>query len=215
MGVHGYVDETNLLDDGLVDVILDSAAGCVNVVEREGVSILHPAKFIMIGSGNPEEGAMRPQMLDRFGLSETVSTLHDVDQRTQLVLERMNYEADPEAYVAKTREETVAMRQQLVDAAELVPNVKIPRKVQIKISDLCARLGVDGLRGDLVTNRAAKALTALEGQKEVTINALERVMGLSLGHRLRKCPLDTMAEGNKVSAVWERIKATGTPEEIE
>lgn len=208
-----YVDEINLLDDGLVDVILDSAGGGVHTVEREGVSIIHPAKFILIGSGATDEGEIRPQMLDRFGLSVNVSTLTDVDQRTQLVLNRMSYEANPESYVKEAIEETVSIKNQLLNAAERLKVIKLPRGLQIKISDLCAKLGIDGLRGDLVANRAAKALSAFEYEDEVKESTVERVITLCLGHRLRACPLDTMEGGARVSSVWARIKSTETSSE--
>merc|ERR1712146_396994 len=118
---------------------------------------------MMIGSGNPSEGEMRPQMLDRFGLSVQVNTLQDVDQCTQLVLNRLAYEADPEAYLSEAMDDTTALRQKLLQAQELLESVTIPKTIQIKISDLCARMGIDGLRGDLITNRAAKAFAALAG----------------------------------------------------
>lgn len=201
-----YVDEVNLLDDGLVDVVLDSAAGGINTVEREGVSIVHPAKFIMIGSGNPGEGEMRPQMLDRFGVSVNVRTIRDVDQRTQLILNRMAFDADPEEFVSAASADEKALQKKIVEARERLPKVKLPRDIQIKIADLCSRLGVDGLRGDLVTNRVAKALVALEGRTEVRVEDVDRVVSMCLNHRLRKDPLDPIDNGTKVMAMWTKIK---------
>lgn len=130
-----FVDEVNLLDDSLIDVVLDSAASGWNTVEREGISILHPAKFIMIGSGNQEEGEMRPQLLDRFGCAVTVSTIYDMEQRTDLVMNRIAFERDPEAFVAEAAAETEELRAKLANARKLVRDVKMDRDLTIKISE--------------------------------------------------------------------------------
>merc|ERR1719221_425928 len=142
----------------------------------------------MIGSGNPKEGDMRPQMLDRFGLSVNLSTLRDVDSCIQLVLNRMSYDTDPLTYIANAAQETDLLRKKLVDARLRLEKVKMPTDIKLKISTLCARLEVDGLRGDLVTNRAAKARAAIEGRTTVTMDDVERVISICLGHRLRKDP---------------------------
>lgn len=162
-----YVDEVNLLDDGLVDVVLDSAAGGVNTVEREGVSIQHPAKFIMVGSGNPAEGEIRPQLLDRFGLCVNVGTLVSADERLQLVLDRMSYDEDAEALFALSKPEIDALKKQVTDAKARLPSVTISRNLKVKIATVCSDLNIDGLRGDIVINRCAQALVAFEGRKEV------------------------------------------------
>merc|ERR1719408_1235037 len=133
-----YLDEVNLMDDSLVDVVLDSAAGGVNTVEREGISIVHPAKFIMIGSGNPGEGDLRPQMLDRFGLSVDVSTIRDLEECTRLVLNRMAYENCPETFLTAAESDTILLREKIIDARKMVEEVCLPREIQVKISDLCA-----------------------------------------------------------------------------
>jgi len=200
-----YLDEVNLLDDNLVDMILDSAASGVNTVEREGISITHPAKFIMIGSGDPREGDMRPQMLDRFGLYVKVNTLLDVEQCSEIVLNRLAYDSDPEAYLAEAASETEILRRKLSDARERLPHVKVSNEIKIKISDLCSRLEIDGLRGDLVVNRAVKSKVAFEGREEVTIHDVERVLDMCLGHRVRKDPFDTMDESTKVMTMWSRV----------
>jgi Mg-chelatase subunit ChlI len=205
-----YLDEVNLLDDSLVDVILDSAACGVNTVEREGISVTHPAKFVMIGSGDPKEGDMRPQMLDRFGLSVKVSTLQDIEQCSKVVLNRLEYDTDPEAYSSEAAIETAILCQKLSDARERAPNVRVSRKIQIKISDLCSRLNIDGLRGDIVVNRAAKSKAALEGREEVTIHDVQGVLGMCLGHRLKKDPFDTMDGYAKVESLWSRVLDTPT-----
>jgi len=200
-----YVDEVNLLDDGLVDVVLDSAASGINTVEREGISIAHPARFIMIGSGNPAEGEMRPQLLDRFGLSVNVTTLQDVPQRTQMVLDRMAYEADPDAFVATAAAQAAALKKKVSEARVRLKSVRVPEALQIVISDICSRLDVDGLRGDLVINRAAKALVAYEGRTEVTAPDVERVITSCLNHRLRKDPLDPIDSGTRVKMMFRRV----------
>ncbi len=200
-----YVDEVNLLDDGLVDVVLDSAAGGQNTVEREGVSIVHPAKFIMIGSGNPAEGELRPQLLDRFGLCVNVSTLLDVDTRTQLTLDRIAYEQDAAKFVESVKEDQDALKEKLTKARELLPKVDVPRDVRLKISQLGSMVDIDGIRGDIVCNRAAAALVALEGRKKVTMDDVIRVASLCLNHRLRKDPLDPIDNGAKVFLALRKI----------
>ncbi|KAK9840884.1 hypothetical protein WJX84_008482 [Apatococcus fuscideae] len=200
-----YVDEVNLLDDGIVDLILDSAAGGVNTVEREGISVVHPAKFIMIGSGNPSEGELRPQLLDRFGLSVQVFTLPDIKQRVTLVLDRLLFEQDPDGFVADSEAEQEALRQRLRKAQEALPNIEIDREVRLRISEACSLLDVDGIRGDIVTNRTAAALAAYEGRNEVTLEDVSRIIGLCLGHRLRKDPLDQIDGGAKVKLAWQRV----------
>ncbi|MEW5299462.1 MAG: hypothetical protein WDW38_004509 [Sanguina aurantia] len=200
-----YVDEVNLLDDGLVDVVLDSAASGVNTVEREGISISHPAKFIMIGSGNPTEGELRPQLLDRFGMSVMVTTLQDTKQRTALVMDRMAYEKDPDALVEAARPEQEKLMAKLSDARARLPKVKMSMDLQLLISELCSRLEVDGLRGDLVINRAARALVAYEGRNDVTQKDIERVVSMCLNHRMRKDPLDPIDNGTKVRITFRRL----------
>mmetsp|Transcript_5544 Transcript_5544/g.12272 ORF Transcript_5544/g.12272 Transcript_5544/m.12272 type:complete len:448 (-) Transcript_5544:851-2194(-) len=201
-----YVDEVNLLDDGLVDVVLDSSASGVNTVEREGISIVHPAKFIMIGSGNPAEGELRPQLLDRFGMSVQVATLQDTALRTQMVLDRLAYDTDPDALYAEAKPVQDALRQKLVDARKrLKAGIRMSEELQVLISDICSRLDVDGLRGDIVVNRAAKALVAYEGRKEVTVADVEKVVSLCLNHRLRKDPLDPIDSGTKVKILFKRL----------
>ncbi|KAI8468270.1 MAG: magnesium chelatase subunit I [Monoraphidium minutum] len=200
-----YVDEVNLLDDGLVDVVLDSAASGVNTVEREGISIAHPAKFIMIGSGNPQEGELRPQLLDRFGMSVNVRTLMDVDKRTQMVLDRIAFEADAEAFIEACMPEQNKLTEKLQAARDRLTKVKISKELQILISDICSRLEVDGLRGDLVVNRAARALVAYEGRDTVTQADVGRVISSCLNHRLRKDPLDPIDSGTKVAILFSRL----------
>lgn len=204
-----YIDEVNLLDDSLVDVVLDSAAGGVNTVEREGISITHPASFIMIGSGSTEEGELRPQLLDRFGLYVEISTIQDPEQRLALVLNRTAYDADPAAFYADAREEQNALKASLLEARERVKGCEISRELRVKIATVCSLLDIDGIRGDMVVVRAAKAYCALDGRDEVTQNDIGKVVGLCLGHRTRKDPLDPLGGVPKVMAVFKRIFADG------
>ena len=200
-----YIDEVNLLDDSLVDVVLDSAAGGWNTVEREGISLSHPAKFIMIGSGNPEEGELRPQLLDRFGMKVTVGTIYDADKRTDLVMNKIKFDEDPKAYEAECAEETAALRAKIQKARDILPSVKISNDIQLKISSVCALVDVDGLRGDIVVTRAAKAYVAYDGRDEVTVDDVEKVVGPCLSHRLRKNVTDTMDSGFKVKLGFNKI----------
>jgi len=199
-----YVDEVNLLEDSLVDLVLDSAAGGVNTVEREGVSVVHPAKFIMIGSGNPGEGELRPQLLDRFGCCVKVATIMDTDQRVELVMNRISYEQDPYAFNEGCKEETEGLRGKIVDARGRLKEVTMGRDLMIKISTACSELNIDGLRGDLVVTRTAKALAAWEGRKEVELRDVDRVISMCLNHRMRKDVLDTIDSGSRVQIVWGR-----------
>jgi magnesium chelatase subunit I len=200
-----YVDEVNLLDDHLVDVLLDSAASGWNTVEREGISIRHPARFVLVGSGNPEEGELRPQLLDRFGLHAEIRTVKDPVLRVEIVEQRSEFDQDPETFLENHRAQQEALQQTLINAQTLLKEVNIDRDLKIKISQACSELDVDGLRGDIVTNRTAKALAALEGRTEVTVNDIQRVMVMALRHRLRKDPLESIDSGYKVGKVFAQV----------
>jgi magnesium chelatase subunit I len=200
-----YVDEVNLLDDHLVDVLLDSAASGWNTVEREGISIRHPARFVLVGSGNPEEGELRPQLLDRFGMFVEIDTVRDPELRVKIVEERAQFEADPEPFLQSYEAKQQELLDQLQQAQHVLPQVQIERELRLNISAVCSELDVDGLRGDIVTNRAAKALTALEGRTQVTLSDVERVISVCLRHRLRKDPLETIDSGYKVEKVFKEI----------
>ena len=200
-----YVDEVNLLDDHLVDVLLDSAASGWNTVEREGISVRHPARFVLVGSGNPEEGELRPQLLDRFGMHAEIRTVREPALRVQIVEQRSDFDQDPPTFLDKYQPEQIALQQKLVNAQERLKQVVIDYDLRVKISQVCSELNVDGLRGDIVTNRAAKALTALEGRTEVTVNDIRRVVTLCLRHRLRKDPLESIDSGYKVEKVFNQV----------
>jgi magnesium chelatase subunit I len=200
-----YVDEVNLLDDHLVDILLDSAASGWNTVEREGISIKHPARFILVGSGNPEEGELRPQLLDRFGMHAEIRTVRDPETRVRVVEERSNFDQNPDECLAANAEQLEILKQQIVDAQELLPKIEIDYELRVKISQVCGGLDVDGLRGDIVTNRAAKAYAAYNKRDKVTLEDIEKVIVLCLRHRLRKDPLESIDSGDKVGTTFEEV----------
>jgi magnesium chelatase subunit I len=200
-----YVDEVNLLDDHLVDVLLDSAASGWNTVEREGISIRHPARFVLVGSGNPEEGELRPQLLDRFGMHAEIHTVKEPALRVQIVEQRSEFDQEPKPFLEKYQQQQNELQQNIINAQALLPSVNLDYDLRVKISEVCSELDVDGLRGDIVTNRAAKAIAAYEGRTEVTINDIHRVITLCLRHRLRKDPLESIDSGYKVEKVFGRI----------
>ena len=200
-----YVDEVNLLDDHLVDVLLDSAASGWNTVEREGVSVRHPARFVLIGSGNPEEGELRPQLLDRFGMSVEVRTVREPELRVQVVDQRTAFDADPDAFSASVDAGQQALQQRVVEAQQRLDQVRIDDDLRLRISAVCGDLDVDGLRGDIVTNRAARALAAFEGRTEVTEDDVARVASCCLRHRLRKDPLEQVDSGDRVVKVFCKV----------
>ena len=198
-----YVDEVNLLDDHLVDILLDSAASGWNTVEREGISIRHPARFVLVGSGNPEEGELRPQLLDRFGMHAEIRTVREPDVRVQVVEQRSNFDSNPEATLAEYNDAQLALKAKIVEAQDRLKDVELSMDLRIKISQVCGTLDVDGLRGDIVTNRAAKAFAAYNGRTEVTVDDIENVITLCLRHRLRKDPLESIDSGDKVQTVFD------------
>ena len=200
-----YVDEVNLLDDHLVDILLDSAASGWNTVEREGISIRHPARFVLVGSGNPEEGELRPQLLDRFGMHAEIRTVKDPILRVKIVEERTSFDLNPDVWLDKYATEQTALTDKIISAQNILSDVKLDYNLRVKISEVCSILDVDGLRGDIVTNRASKAYAALNGRDEVTVEDIEKVITLCLRHRLRKDPLETIDSGDKVQQVFEEI----------
>jgi magnesium chelatase subunit I len=200
-----YVDEVNLLDDHLVDILLDSAASGWNTVEREGISIRHPARFVLVGSGNPEEGELRPQLLDRFGMHAEIRTVKDPVLRVQVVEERTSFDQNPATWLENYEEQQQELRDRIVSAQKLLPTVEIDYDFRVKISEVCSELDVDGLRGDIVTNRAAKAHAAYNGRDKVTVEDISKIITLCLRHRLRKDPLETIDSGDKVSKVFKEI----------
>nr|BDA98670.1 Mg-protoporyphyrin IX chelatase [Rhodomonas sp. NIES-1730] len=200
-----YVDEVNLLDDHLVDILLDSAASGWNTVEREGISIRHPARFVLVGSGNPEEGELRPQLLDRFGMHSEIRTVRDPELRVQIVEQRSSFDKNPQECLKEHKEEQENFKQRIVTAQKLLPDISLDYDLRVKISQVCGELDVDGLRGDIVTNRAARAYAAYNNKNEVTVQDIQAVITMCLRHRLRKDPLETIDSGDKVQKVFDEV----------
>jgi magnesium chelatase subunit I len=185
-----YVDEVNLLEDHLVDLLIDVAASGENVVEREGLSVRHPARFVLVGSGNPEEGELRPQLLDRFGLSVEVRTPTELKTRVEVVRRRDAYERDRAAFADAWKKEDDRVRRRILKARERLPAVEVPEAALERAAQLCMNLGTDGLRGELTLVRAARVLAALDGDRTVDDRHLRRMAAPALRHRLRRDPLD-------------------------
>jgi magnesium chelatase subunit D len=185
-----YVDEVNLLSDHLVDLLLDVAAMGVNHVEREGVSVRHPSRFILVGTMNPEEGELRPQLLDRFGVTVEVTGNPDPTDRVEVVRRRLRYEADPGEFHEEWSNEDAKLAKSVEGARLLLPGVGLDEETLFGISTLCADLGVDGLRGDLVTARTARTLAAWDARDEVTTEDVKRAALLALAHRRRRGPFE-------------------------
>ena len=200
-----YIDEVNLLDDHLVDVLLDVAASGKNVVEREGISIRHPARFVLVGSGNPEEGELRPQLLDRFGLHARIITILDIEKRVSIVKLRREFDDDPDAFMVKYHDEQQALQQKIQTAKDLLSQVTMTDEVLTDIAKLCMNLGIDGHRGELTITRTAHAHAAYKGDTVVTMQHVKEIAGLCLRHRLRKDPLETLDAGEKIDRELAKI----------
>jgi magnesium chelatase subunit D len=185
-----YVDEVNLLADHLVDVLIDAAAFGVNRIERDGLTAEHPSRFVLVGSMNPEEGELRPQLLDRFGLAVEVRAPRDPEQRTEVVRRRLAFDADPDGFVDRFAADEEGLRAAISEAAAIAGDVVVPDDVLALISRLCAELDAEGLRADLVIARGVAALAALDGRKEATPDDVVRLAPLALAHRRRRGPLD-------------------------
>ena len=192
-----YVDEVNLLDDHIIDLLLDSAAMGVNYIEREGVSFSHPAKFILVGSMNPEEGSLRPQLLDRFGLCVDIEGEKDVNERMEVIKRRMEFDKDPEGYLEACKGDIDAMRQKIVDAREILSEVKLDDKIIHDIVMVSMHFKMEGHRADITMMRTAKANAALDGRKEVTKMDLREIAPLVLSHRLKKRAFDNVTFDEK------------------
>ncbi len=203
-----YVDEVNLLEDHIVDLLIDVAASGENVVERDGLSIRHPARFVLVGSGNPEEGELRPQLLDRFGLSVEVKTPTDLATRIDIVKRRDAYERDPEAFIARFAEADATLRAAILAGRAKLGHVEVPDAVLEKASRLCIALGTDGLRAELTLMRTARATAAFEGADVVTDAHLRQIAAPALRHRLRRNVLDDAGSTARVDrAVAELFAA--------
>ena len=197
-----YVDEVNLLDDHIVDVLLDSAAMGVNTVEREGVSYSHPARFVLVGTMNPEEGDLRPQLLDRFGLVVEIRGEQDVGLRAELIRRRLDYESDPTDFCRRWEPEQAALREKVRLAQARLEQVVIPDSLYLDAAKIGVALGVDGHRADITLLKAACTLAAFEGSAEANREQLIRVAPMVLTNRMRRQPFDT-ASG--LPEDWESV----------
>lgn len=200
-----YIDEVNLLDDHLVDLLIDVAASGQNVVEREGLSVRHPARFVLVGSGNPEEGELRPQLLDRFGLAVEVKTPTDMPSRVEIIKRRDAFERSPEAFMKIWDQEDAKIREMMANARKKLASVKVDDKLLHDASTLCAHLGTDGLRGELTLLRASRAVAALDGKNKVTREHLKRIAIPALQHRLRRNPLDESSSATRVQRALDEL----------
>jgi len=194
-----YIDEVNLLEDHIVDLLLDVAQSGENVVEREGMSIRHAARFVLVGSGNPEEGELRPQLLDRFGLSVEVTSPKEIDTRVEVIRRRDAYENDYATFMAEWQPQDAALRARILDARAALPAVRSSNVVLHDCASVCVALGSDGLRGELTLLRTARALAAFEGAEEVTRAHIRAGAPMALRHRLRRDPLDEAGTGARVA----------------
>lgn len=209
-----YIDEVNLLDDHLVDLLIDVAASGENLVERDGLSVRHPAKFVLVGSGNPEEGELRPQLLDRFGLSCEIRTPNTVAARVDIIKRRDAFERDPVAFCAQWEPENAHIRKSILAARKQLLSLDVSDEIHELAAHLCIKVGSDGLRGELTLIRTARALAAYEHAARVTATHLRRIAILALRHRLRRNPLDDSGSSVRIErALQELFNGTtdGTP----
>ncbi len=200
-----YIDEVNLLEDHIVDLLLDVAQSGENVIEREGLSIRHAARFVLVGSGNPEEGELRPQLLDRFGLSVDVASPTDIDERVEVIKRRDAFENDNAAFMLRWQAEDAALRDQILKARKTLTKLKTPESSLRDVAELCIKLGSDGLRGELTLLKAARAYAALRDDTALTRAHIRDVAPMALRHRLRRDPLDEAGSGTRVVRMVEDV----------
>ncbi len=200
-----YIDEVNLLEDHIVDLLLDVAQSGENVVERDGLSIRHAARFVLVGSGNPEEGELRPQLLDRFGLSVDVASPRDVETRVEVIIRRDAYETSYDTFMPDWVAQDAQLRARILEARAALPTLKTPNTVLHDCASLCIAIGSDGLRGELTLLRAARALAAFEGAAAVSRAHLRSVAGMALGHRMRRDPLDEAGAGARIARAVDEV----------
>jgi magnesium chelatase subunit I len=200
-----YIDEVNLLEDHIVDLLLDVAQSGENVVEREGLSVRHAARFVLVGSGNPEEGELRPQLLDRFGLSVEVTSPRDIDTRVEVIRRRDGYERDRATFSADWAGPESELRDRIVAARAALPAITAANTALHDCAALCIALGSDGLRGELTLLKAARALAAYQGAEAVSRDHLRQIAPMALRHRLRRDPLDEAGSGTRVARIVEEV----------
>lgn len=205
-----YVDEVNLLDDHIVDLLLDVAAMGVNRVAREGIRVSHPAELMLVGTMNPEEGELRPQLLDRFGLCVEVTALTDPEERAEVVMRRLAFDAGPDAFRAQWQDEQAAITRRIAEARSLVRDVTVERAFCLAAAELSLELGVDGQRADVLLVKSAVTLAALDGRAELRLDDLERAAAVVLPHRLveRSAPVgeEQEARARSAAALQGRVK---------
>lgn len=201
-----YIDEVNLLEDHIVDLLLDVAASGINVVEREGLSVRHASRFVLVGSGNPEEGELRPQLLDRFGVSVEVSSPTDIAERIEVVKRRDAYDRDPHAFMDRFKSADSRLRARIRRAQSVLESVECPDEALGFASRLCMKLGVDGLRGELTLLRVARATAALGGRENVAVSDMVAAAASALRHRLRRDPLDEAGSTARIERALSEIQ---------
>lgn len=202
-----YIDEVNLLEDHLVDLLIDVAASGENIIEREGLSIRHPARFVLIGSGNPEEGELRPQMLDRFGLSIEVRTPTDFKERVEIIKKRDEFERNPKQFIDQCEAQELELKKKISKSKKMLDKVEVDDSLLELATKLCAHLGTDGLRGELTLLRAIRALAAFEGKKKASLDHLKKITPIALGHRLRRNPLDDSSSNIRIERAMQEFFA--------
>ncbi|WP_293576036.1 magnesium chelatase ATPase subunit I [Phaeobacter sp.] len=210
-----YIDEVNLLEDHIVDLLLDVAQSGENLVEREGLSIRHDARFVMVGSGNPEEGELRPQLLDRFGLSVEVRSPTTIDDRVEVIRRRDNYDRDPAGFCAKWQAEDAKIRADILAARSQLDQITTDEAALIRCAQLCSALGSDGLRGELTLLRTARALAAFDKADTVSMDHIRRIAAIALHHRLRRDPLDEVGSSLRVLRALDALDTPDTTDDAE
>ncbi|WP_028842739.1 ATP-binding protein [Thermodesulfovibrio yellowstonii] len=201
-----YVDEVNLLEDHIVDLLLDSAAMGINTVEREGVSFVHPARFILVGTMNPEEGELRPQLLDRFGLCVQVNSIRDKALRVEILKRKAEFDDDHEGFHKKWQNAQAELAEKIINAKERLKDIAITEESVSTVVDVTAELNLDGHRADIVMLKAARAFAAFSGRTEITHEDIKKIAPLALRHRLKRLPFEDISqEAEKLHAILERI----------
>ncbi|MDG1167978.1 MAG: magnesium chelatase ATPase subunit I [Sulfitobacter sp.] len=200
-----YIDEVNLLEDHIVDLLLDVAQSGQNVIEREGLSIRHAARFVLVGSGNPEEGELRPQLLDRFGLSVDVASPTDINDRVEVIKRRDAYDNDHTAFMLRWQAEDAMLRDEILRARTTLAKLTTPESALFDVAQLCIKLGSDGLRGELTLLKAARAYAAYRNDTALTRSHIRDVAPLALRHRLRRDPLDEAGSGTRVTRIVQDV----------
>jgi magnesium chelatase subunit I len=200
-----YIDEVNLLEDHLVDLLIDVAASGENLVERDGLSVRHPARFVLVGSGNPEEGELRPQLLDRFGLAVDVRTPDDIPTRVAIIRRRDAYDRDPAGFCAAWAEAEAELQAQILAARSRIAAIETSDDTLARAAQLCLALGTDGLRAELTLLRASRALAAIEAAPAITDDHLRRIAPAALRHRLRRNPLDDAGSSARIDRALQEV----------